>query len=91
MNLTDPSDSSQNNGSVTVDTATGRMKGNAKFGSRNYIAYFCPEFAGGVIRDNGIFEDGRASSEVKYLEIDEWILCLEGLLSDFNSELISSD
>lgn len=77
MDLTDLSDSRQDNGSISVDAETGRMTGNAKFlpsfGSGNYIAYFCADFSGSSIRDNGIFVNSRASADVKDLKISRSI------------------
>ncbi len=77
LDLTDLSDSRQDNGTITVDAATGRMTGNARFvpsfGTGNYIAYFCADFSGGKVRDNGIFANSRASSDVKTLTISRSI------------------
>ncbi|CZR51712.1 probable alpha-1,2-mannosidase family protein [Phialocephala subalpina] len=77
MDLTDLSDSRQDNGSISVDAETGRMTGNARFlpsfGSGNYIAYFCADFSGSPIRDNGIFVNSRASADVKDLKISRSI------------------
>lgn len=77
MDLTDLSDSRQDNASVSVDATTGRMTGNGKFlpsfGSGNYIAYFCADFSGSSIRDNGIFANSRASADVKDLKISRSI------------------
>ncbi|KAI6249126.1 hypothetical protein HI914_02716 [Erysiphe necator] len=77
MDLTDLSDSRQNNGTISVDTNTGRMTGSARFlpsfGVGNYIAYFCADFTGSTMRDNGIFVDGRASADVKDLTISRSI------------------
>ncbi|PVH89054.1 glycoside hydrolase family 92 protein [Cadophora sp. DSE1049] len=77
MDLTDLSDSRQDNGTVAVDEATSRMTGNARFlpsfGTGNYVAYFCADFSGGTIRDNGIFANSRASADVKTLTISRSI------------------
>ncbi|OWP02854.1 glycoside hydrolase family 92 protein [Marssonina coronariae] len=77
MDLTDLSDSRQDNGTVSVDAATGRMTGNARFlpsfGMGNYVAYFCADFSGGKIRRNGIFANSRASADVKTLTISRSI------------------
>jgi putative alpha-1,2-mannosidase len=77
MDLTDLSDSRQDNGSISVDDETGRMTGNARFlpsfGSGNYVAYFCADFSGAPIRDNGIFVNSRASTIVKDLKISRSI------------------
>ncbi|KAJ8071448.1 hypothetical protein OCU04_001768 [Sclerotinia nivalis] len=77
MDLTDLSDSRQDNASISVDATTGRMTGNGKFlpsfGSGNYVLYFCADFSGAPIRDNGIFIDSRASTDVKDLKISRSI------------------
>ncbi|KAF2665775.1 alpha-1,2-mannosidase-like protein [Microthyrium microscopicum] len=77
MDLTDLSDSRQDNGTVTVDPQSGRMKGGARFlpsfGTGNYQAYFCVDFHGASIRDNGIFVNSRASTEAKELTISRSI------------------
>lgn len=77
MDLTDLSDSRQDNASVSVDATTGRMTGNGKFlpsfGSGNYVLYFCADFSGAPIRDNGIFANNRASADIKDLKISRSI------------------
>ncbi|KAH7056959.1 glycoside hydrolase family 92 protein [Macrophomina phaseolina] len=77
LDLTDLSDSRQDNGTITVDGDTGRMSGNARFnpsfGQGNYVAYFCADFQGSNIRDNGIFVNSRASADVKNLTISRSI------------------
>lgn len=69
QDLTDLSDSRQDNGSVTVDATTGRITGNARFqpsfGTGDYVLYFCTDFSGADILDNGIFSNSRASADVK--------------------------
>jgi putative alpha-1,2-mannosidase len=73
MDLTDLSNSRQDNGSVSVDAETGRMTGNARFlpsfGIGNYVLYFCADFQGASVRDNGIFVNTRASTDVKDLTL----------------------
>ncbi|KAI9726486.1 MAG: hypothetical protein M1828_001308 [Chrysothrix sp. TS-e1954] len=73
LDLTDLSDSRQDNASVTVNATSGRMTGLARFlpsfGSGNYTLSFCADFSGRKIRDSGIFVDSRASTDVKSLEI----------------------
>ncbi|CAG8984009.1 hypothetical protein HYALB_00009018 [Hymenoscyphus albidus] len=73
MDLTDLSDSRQDNGSVKVDAQSGRMTGNARFnpsfGIGNYVLYFCADFQGAQIRDNGIYVNTRASADVKDLTL----------------------
>jgi putative alpha-1,2-mannosidase len=77
MDLTDLSDSRQDNGTVTVDADTGRITGNARFlpsfGSGNYVAYVCADFSGATIRDNGIYANSRASTDAKSLKISRSI------------------
>ncbi|KAG9234706.1 glycoside hydrolase family 92 protein [Amylocarpus encephaloides] len=73
LDLTDLSDSRQDNGTIHVDAATGRMTGNARFipsfGVGNYVLYFCADFKGAPIRDNGIFVNTRASADVRDLTL----------------------
>ncbi|QSZ33880.1 hypothetical protein DSL72_005454 [Monilinia vaccinii-corymbosi] len=77
LDLTDLSDSRQDNASISVDASTGRMTGNGRFlpsfGSGNYVLYFCTDFSGAPIRDNGIFVNSRASTDVKDLKISRSI------------------
>ena len=77
QDLTDLSDSRQDNGSVSVDADTGRINGSSvflpSFGSGNYTLYFCTDFNGATIRDNGIFVNSRANSTVKNLKISRSI------------------
>ncbi|KAF1964323.1 alpha-1,2-mannosidase family protein [Bimuria novae-zelandiae CBS 107.79] len=74
LDLTDLSNSRQDNASITIDPATGRMEGNARFkpsfGIDTYVAYFCADFKGAEVRDNGIFVNSRANSSVKELKIN---------------------
>ncbi|KAI0389667.1 family 92 glycosyl hydrolase [Xylariaceae sp. FL0594] len=77
QDLSDLSNSRQDNGSVSVDPNTGRIKGEAVFVSSfsqgQYSAYFCTDFAGSEIFDNGIFANSRASADVKKLTISRSI------------------
>lgn len=78
LDLTDLSDSRQDNGTISVDPSTGRMTGHARFlpsfGSGSYIPYFCADFQSEAgLRDNGIFVNSRASTEVKDLNISRSI------------------
>ncbi|KAI1002057.1 putative secreted glycosidase [Podosphaera aphanis] len=77
MDLTDLSNSRQDNGTISVDPETGRMTGQARFlpsfGSGNYVAYFCADFTGSNLRDTGIFVNSRASVNVKDLTISRSI------------------
>lgn len=71
QDLSDLSDSRQDNATVQVDPTTGRITGNARFeasfGSGTYVLYFCTDFAGGDVRDSGIFVNSRASTAVHNL------------------------
>lgn len=78
LDLTDLSDSRQDNGTISVDPSTGRMMGHARFlpsfGSGSYVPYFCADFQSEAgLRDNGIFVNSRASTEVKKLNISRSI------------------
>jgi putative alpha-1,2-mannosidase len=77
LDLSDLSNSRQDNGTIDVDADTGRMTGNARFvpsfGSGTYIAYFCADFSGAPVLDNGIFANSRASADVKSLTISRSI------------------
>lgn len=78
LDLTDLSDSRQDNSTISVDPSTGRMTGHARFlpsfGSGSYVAYFCADFKSAAgVRDNGIFVNSRASTEVKDLRISRSI------------------
>ena len=76
QDLTDLSDSRQDNGTVSIDK-NGRVTGSAvflpSFGSGNYTLYFCTDFHGADIFDNGIYADSRASAAVKELKISRSI------------------
>jgi putative alpha-1,2-mannosidase len=45
----------------------------ASFSSEQYNAYFCADFKGASIRDNGIFVNSRASADIKSLRISRSI------------------
>ncbi|KAL9618648.1 MAG: hypothetical protein Q9160_006689 [Pyrenula sp. 1 TL-2023] len=74
MDLTDLSNSRQNNASISVDDSTGQMTGNGRFipsfGKGNYVVYFCADFLGNDVRDTGIFVNSRAGFEPKNLTIN---------------------
>lgn len=77
MDLTDLSDSRQDNAMIEVD-GEGRMKGSGvflpSFGSGSYRAFFCADFQPSTsIRDYGIFVDSRATTEVQSLTISRGI------------------
>ncbi|KAI8958017.1 glycoside hydrolase family 92 protein [Daldinia sp. FL1419] len=77
QDLTDLSDSRQDNGTVSVDEKTGRITGSARFQSSfsqgQYVAYFCTDFSGPKIFDNGIFVNSRATTDVKEITISRSI------------------
>ncbi|KAH9904291.1 glycoside hydrolase family 92 protein [Xylariomycetidae sp. FL2044] len=77
QDLTDLSNSRQDNGTVSVDSDTGRITGNARFQSSfsqgYYKLYFCTDFSGPPILDSGIFVNSRASTDVKDLTISRSI------------------
>ncbi|KAF2139420.1 glycoside hydrolase family 92 protein [Aplosporella prunicola CBS 121167] len=77
LDLSDLSDSRQDNGTVSVDAASGRIQGGARFepsfGAGTYVAYFCADFAGAGVRDAGVFVDSRASADVHDLTISRSI------------------
>ncbi|KAI1804491.1 glycoside hydrolase family 92 protein [Daldinia bambusicola] len=77
QDLTDLSDSRQDNGTVSVDEETGRITGSALFQSSfsqgKYVAYFCTDFSGPEIFDNGIFVNSRATTDAKNLTISRSI------------------
>lgn len=79
MDLTDLSDSRQDNSTISVDPDTGRMTGGGRFlpsfaqATYAYDAYFCADFHGADIRDNGIFVNSRASASVYDLKISRSI------------------
>ena len=77
QDLSDLSDSREDNGTVAVDPDTGRITGGARFRasfSRGYYtAYFCTDFSGPAIRDSGIFVNSRANTDVANLTISRGI------------------
>ena len=77
QDLTDLSDSRQDNATITVNHETGRITGSARFlpsfGSGSYVLHFCTDFMGADIFDSGIFVDSRASTAVKTLTISRSI------------------
>jgi predicted alpha-1,2-mannosidase len=70
LDLTDLWDSRQN-ATVSVDSDTGRIKGNGtflpSFGAGYYQAFFCADFVGAKAKDSGIWVNDRAGSEPKEL------------------------
>ncbi|KOS19829.1 putative glycosidase [Escovopsis weberi] len=77
QDLTDLSNSRQDNATAEVDAQTGRITGDAtflpSFGSGRYRLFFCTDFHGADIHDNGIFADSRAGTEAKSLKISRSI------------------
>ncbi|KAL8369745.1 hypothetical protein RB595_000197 [Gaeumannomyces hyphopodioides] len=77
QDLTDLSDSRQDNGTVNVDGSSGRITGSARFnpsfGVGNYVLHFCTDFRGAEILDNGIWVNSRANATVKTLTISRSI------------------
>ena len=78
LDLSDLSDSRQDNASISVNNSTGRMTGSAKFlpsfGSGSYTLHFCADFQSSAsLRDSGIFVDARASTDVHDLKISRSI------------------
>ncbi|KAJ6102898.1 secreted glycosidase [Penicillium sp. IBT 16267x] len=78
LDLSDLSDSRQDNATISVDELTGRMTGSAKFlpsfGSGSYTLHFCADFhSSATLRDSGIFVDARASTDVHDLKISRSI------------------
>ncbi|KAK4226747.1 glycoside hydrolase [Podospora fimiseda] len=77
QDLSDLSDSRQDNGTISVDAAARRITGSARFvasfGAGSYVLYFCTDFSGAEILDSGIFVNSRASTEVQNLTISRGI------------------
>lgn len=77
QDLSDLSDSRQDNGTIKVDPKTGRITGNAiflpSFGQGKYQPFFCTDFQGAAIADSGIYADSRASTDVHELTISRSI------------------
>lgn len=61
------------NGSISVDSDSGRIIGNGtfspSFGIGSYTLHFCTDFSGATIRDTGVFMNNRAGSEPKNLSV----------------------
>lgn len=78
LDLSDLSDSRQDNASISIDKSSGRMTGSGRFlpsfGSGAYTLHFCADFeSSGSLRNSGIFVDARASTEVHDLTISRSI------------------
>ncbi|VUC30410.1 unnamed protein product [Clonostachys rosea] len=72
--LTDLAES-RTDGSIQVDTETGRITGNGtftpSFGIGTYTLHFCADFKGAEIRDTGVFINNRAGNGTKSLKVYE--------------------
>lgn len=77
QDLTDLSNSRQDNGTIAVDATTGRITGHAvfqpSFAQGTYRLYFCTDFSGAALLDSGIYANTRASAAVKNLTISRSI------------------
>ncbi|OTA98885.1 glycoside hydrolase family 92 protein [Hypoxylon sp. CI-4A] len=77
QDLTDLSDSRQDNATVAIDADTGRITGSGRFQSSFsqgfYQLYFCTDFSGPQLYDNGIFVNSRANADAKNLTISRSI------------------
>lgn len=77
QDLTDLANTRQDNGTIAVDASTGRITGSGvfqpSFAQGTYKLYFCTDFSGADMLDNGIFSNSRASASVKNLTISRSI------------------
>ncbi|KAJ5489234.1 secreted glycosidase [Penicillium diatomitis] len=78
LDLSDLSDSRQDNATIVVQQGKGRMTGSGRFlpsfGSGSYTLHFCADFhSSGPVRDSGIFVDARASTDVHELTVSRGI------------------
>jgi predicted alpha-1,2-mannosidase len=77
LDLTDLSDSRQDNATIKIEPTKGRMAGGGRFrpsfGVGSYDAFFCADFSGGSIADSGIFVNTRPSTTVQELTISRSI------------------
>ena len=77
LDLTDLSESRQDNASANVDPDTGRMTGNGRFlpsfGTGDYVLYYCIDFHGSSIKDSGIWVNSRGSDKVDEVKISKGI------------------
>lgn len=79
---------SRQNASISVDPASGRLKGNGtflpSFGAGSYVMHFCVDFFGGEVFDSGVWVNNRAGTDPKelfvtrgfnlfYLEAGGWV------------------
>lgn len=65
---------SRQNASVSVDADSGQLRGNGtflpSFGAGYYSLYFCADFAGAMVKDNGVWVNNRAGTEPKQLRVN---------------------
>ncbi|KAL1902491.1 hypothetical protein Sste5346_001472 [Sporothrix stenoceras] len=77
QDLSDLSDSRQDNATINVDPTTGRITGSGRFlpsfGSSSYVLYFCTDFHGATIQDSAIYVNNRASTDVHNVTISRSI------------------
>lgn len=77
QDLSDLSDSRQDNATIGVDPTSGRITGSGRFlpsfGSGNFVLYFCTDFHGATIQDSGIYVNNRASTDVHNVTISRSI------------------
>ncbi|KAI0130399.1 glycoside hydrolase family 92 protein [Xylariales sp. AK1849] len=64
---------SRQNASISVDAASGQLKGNGtflpSFGAGSYVMHFCVDFFGGDVFDNGVWVNNRGGTEPKQLYV----------------------
>jgi len=72
LDLTDLWQSRQN-ASISIDPATGRMKGNGtflpSFGAGSYVMHFCVDFFGASVFDSGVWVNNRAGTEPQQIYV----------------------
>lgn len=72
VDLTDIAES-RSDGSMSVDSETGRIIGNGtfrpSFGIGTYTLHFCADFHGAKIRDTGVFMNNRAGNGTKSVKV----------------------
>ncbi|KIW04822.1 uncharacterized protein PV09_04006 [Verruconis gallopava] len=73
LDLTDLSDSRQNDGAIFVDQQSGRMVGGStfkpSFGIGTYKAFFCIDFSGGSLMDSGTFVENVPNTAIRNLTV----------------------
>ena len=77
QDLSDLSNSRQDNATIHVDATTGRITGSGRFlpsfGSGSYVLYFCTDFDGAGVLDTGVYVNNRVSTDVNSLTISRSI------------------